>query len=416
MVVAVAGGAATFDLLLGHAGQSYVPVVVAGTCLLALIALRGLYGQWLRTQRAQGRFLRGLVMIGANEDASAVRTMLDSEPELGYEVRGVIGESRDRPEWANLPNGHAIEQFPEIARRTDSSGVLLVANALSAAEVHRVIDLAAANGLHVQVWPGFRGLGTRRVRRLPMSGETFFYVEPERRATWQFAAKRAVDLLGAAVGLLISIPILLVAWVAIRLQNDGPALYRQARVGRDNRHFVVYKLRTMAPSIAGEAEVAIVNERTDGPLFKATHDPRVTRVGAVLAGDEHRRDSPALQCPWRDDEPGGPSTCPPRRGRTVRPRSAASACSQARNYRPLAARGSGQSLLSRLSPAGSVLRGQLVHWARSLHPRRNGPDGDHPRHEPLSPGTESSRGTSGGRVAATTLFDPSHAFVSGGHE
>ena len=282
MVVAVAAGAVTLDLLMGHAGPTYVPVVVAGTCLLALIALRGLYGQWLRAQRAQGRFLRGLVMIGANEDASAVRTMLDSEPELGYEVRGVIGDPRDNPEWANLPNGHAIEQIPELARRTDSSGVLLVANALSAAEVHRVIDVAAANGLHVQVWPGFRGLGARRVRRLPMSGETFFYVEPERRATWQFAAKRAVDLLGATVGLLISIPILLVAWVAIRLQNDGPALYRQARVGRDNRPFVVYKLRTMAPNVAGEAEVAIVNERTDGPLFKATHDPRVTKVGAVL--------------------------------------------------------------------------------------------------------------------------------------
>ena len=115
-----------------------------------------------------------------------------------------------------------------------------------------------------------------------MSGETFFYVEPKRRSTWQFAAKRAVDLLGATVGLLISMPILLVAWVAIRLENAGPAVYRQGRVGLDNRPFVVYKLRTMAPSIADEAEVAKLNERTDGPLFKATHDPRVTRVGAVL--------------------------------------------------------------------------------------------------------------------------------------
>ena len=139
MVVAVVAGALAFELLLGHTGQSYAAVVVAGTCLLALIALRGLYGQWLRTQRAQGRFLRGLVMIGANEDASAVWTMLDSEPELGYEVRGVIGQPRDRPEWADLANGDAIEQIPEIARQTDSSGVLLVANALSAAEVHRVI-------------------------------------------------------------------------------------------------------------------------------------------------------------------------------------------------------------------------------------------------------------------------------------
>jgi len=283
IVVAVVAGAVTVELIRGDIARSYGTVIVAAVaCFLALIALRGMYGQWLRAQRAQGRFLRGLVMIGANEDASAIWTMLDSEPELGYEVRGVIGAPRDRAEWADLPNGPAIEQLPGIAKQTDSSGVLLVANALSAAEVHHVIELATANGLHVQVWPGFRGLGTRRVRRFPMSGETFFYVEPKRRPAWQFAAKRAVDVLGAAMGLLIAMPILLVAWVAIRLENGGPTVYRQVRIGLDQQPFVVYKLRTMAVDVEGAVDVAMINERTDGPLFKATHDPRVTRVGAVL--------------------------------------------------------------------------------------------------------------------------------------
>ena len=283
IVIAVAAGAVTFELLRGDTVRSYGAVIVAaGSCILALIALRGMYSQWLRAQRAQGRFMRGLVMIGANEDAAAIWTMLDSEPELGYEVRGVIGERRDRPEWAQLPNGSAIEELPGIAEQTDASGVLLVANALSAAEVHRAIEVATANGLHVQVWPGFRGLGTRRVRRFPMSGETFFYVEPERRSTWQFAAKRVVDVVGAAVGLLFAMPILLLAWVAIRLESGGPTVYRQVRIGLHQQPFVVYKLRTMALEVAGEVDVAMINERTDGPLFKAANDPRVTRVGAVL--------------------------------------------------------------------------------------------------------------------------------------
>jgi exopolysaccharide biosynthesis polyprenyl glycosylphosphotransferase len=281
MFVAVVAGAIVLALLREHTERGAV-IVAAGTCLLAVLALRGLYGQWLRTQRAQGRFLRGLVMVGANEDASLLWTMLDSEPELGYEVRGVIGEARGRPEWAHLPNGEALEQLPAIAQQTDASGVLLVANALSAAELHRVIDLATANNLHVQVWPGFQGLGARRIRRVPMSGETFFYVEPERRSRWQMAGKRAVDVLGATVGLLISMPILLLAWIAIRLESSGPAVYRQERVGLDGRPFVVYKLRTMAVGVADGIEMATLNERTDGPLFKATHDPRVTKVGAIL--------------------------------------------------------------------------------------------------------------------------------------
>ena len=283
IIVAVVTGAVTLELLRGDGVRSYAAtIVVAGSCIVALMTLRWGFRQWLRAQRAQGRYRRGLVMIGTNEDAVTVWTMLHSQPELGYEVRGIIGKPRRRSDWADLPNSGALDHLPDIARQTDATGVLLVANALSAAEVHDVIELSTANGLHVQVWPGFGGLGTRRVRRFPMSGETFLYVEPGQRPMWQVAAKRAVDLLGAAVGLLIAAPVLLLAWIAIQLEDGGPVLYRQVRIGLNERPFVVYKLRTMTPDADIGVDQAMINERTDGPLFKAAHDPRVTRVGAVL--------------------------------------------------------------------------------------------------------------------------------------
>ena len=283
IVIAVAAGAVCFELLRGDAHQSHAAAIVAaGSCVLALLALRWMFLQWLRAQRAQGRYSRGLVMIGTNEDAVAVWTMLHSQPELGYEVRGTIGRPRRRADWAGLPNSRTLGRLPDIARQTDASGVLLVTNALSAAEVHEVIELSAANGLHVQVWPGFQGLGARRVRRFPMSGETFLYVEPGRRPTWQFAAKRGVDVLGAALGLLIALPVLLVAWIAIRLDDGGPALYRQVRVGLNEQPFVVYKLRTMTRDADIDVDPDVINERTDGPLFKAANDPRVTRVGSIV--------------------------------------------------------------------------------------------------------------------------------------
>ncbi len=282
IVLAVLAGAVTFELLRGGDRSDGAALVAAGFCVLTLLALRWMFRQWLRAQRAQGRYRRGVVMIGTNDDAVAVWTMLHSQPELGYEVRGIIGEPPGRPDWVDLPSSPAIDQLPAIARQTDATGVLVVANALSADEIRDVIEVTTAEGLHVQVWPGFRGLGARRVRHYPMSGETFLYVEPGRGPTWQFAVKRALDLLGAALGLLLASPVLLVAWVAIRLEGGGPALYRQVRIGLNEKPFEVYKLRTMAPDSDVGVDLAGINERTDGPLFKASHDPRVTRVGAVV--------------------------------------------------------------------------------------------------------------------------------------
>ena len=221
-------------------------------------------------------------MIGANDDAVAVWTMLHTQPELGYVVRGIIGQTQQRSEWIHLSNGRELADLPDIARRTNATGVLLVANALSASEVHEAIELGTAQGLHVQVWPGFRGLRTRRVAWYPMSGETFLYVEPDRHPAWQLSVKRAVDVLVAAIGLLLVTPILLLAGIAIRLEDGGPTVFRQVRTGLNGRPFLLYKLRTMAFDVDHGVDLAMINERTDGPLFKAARDPRVTRVGAIF--------------------------------------------------------------------------------------------------------------------------------------
>jgi lipopolysaccharide/colanic/teichoic acid biosynthesis glycosyltransferase len=100
---------------------------------------------------------------------------------------------------------------------------------------------------------------------------------------WQLIVKRGLDVTVASVSLLFAAPVLAIAALAIKLQDRGPVLFRQRRVGRDGRTFEVLKLRTMVPDAEDRlSEVTGENLRRDGPLFKATDDPRRTRVGRVL--------------------------------------------------------------------------------------------------------------------------------------
>jgi len=103
---------------------------------------------------------------------------------------------------------------------------------------------------------------------------------------------RVLDVLLAAVLLVLLLPLLVAVALAIRLDSPGPMLYRQLRVGLGMRRFTLHKFRTMRPDadsqthhdyvaglIRGEEEAV---SRSDGPLYKLAHDDRITPVGRFL--------------------------------------------------------------------------------------------------------------------------------------
>lgn len=94
--------------------------------------------------------------------------------------------------------------------------------------------------------------------------------------------KRALDVVGALIGLVAFAPVLAVAAVAVKLTSPGPVLFSQERHGLHKRRFRMHKLRTMyADAETRQAELEAQNEAS-GPVFKIRRDPRVTPVGRLL--------------------------------------------------------------------------------------------------------------------------------------
>ena len=95
-------------------------------------------------------------------------------------------------------------------------------------------------------------------------------------------AKRAMDILGAGGLLLLTMPILFAAAIAIKITSPGPVLFSQDRYGLHRRRFRILKLRTMVVNAEVlQAQLEHQNE-LGGPVFKIRQDPRVTKVGAFL--------------------------------------------------------------------------------------------------------------------------------------
>jgi exopolysaccharide biosynthesis polyprenyl glycosylphosphotransferase len=99
----------------------------------------------------------------------------------------------------------------------------------------------------------------------------------------QLWVKRAVDLLGSGLGLLVLSPLLTLLALLIKLDSRGPVFFLQERVGLGGRTFRMLKFRTMRVGADAEkAKLAHLNTSGDARLFKIPNDPRVTRVGAFL--------------------------------------------------------------------------------------------------------------------------------------
>jgi len=94
--------------------------------------------------------------------------------------------------------------------------------------------------------------------------------------------KRSLDILGAVVGLAVSLPILLVAALAIKATSRGPVFFLQRRTGLGGKPFTIYKLRTMRTDAEAMKAALRAQSEQDGPAFKIRNDPRITPVGRFL--------------------------------------------------------------------------------------------------------------------------------------
>ncbi|MGD9696597.1 MAG: sugar transferase [Thermoleophilia bacterium] len=186
---------------------------------------------------------------------------------------------------------------PGVGREDATGAAAALREALDPGEVDEVIltgwsgddvpvvdllELCHRRGIPVRLAPTTAELLSHRVQAVAAPGLPLFELRPPVLAGAAFLAKRAFDLVFATLIGIVVAPVLLIAALAIRLEDRGPVIHRSRRVGVEETEFWCLKLRTMGVDAEQrQAELERANE-ADGALFKIREDPRVTRVGRVL--------------------------------------------------------------------------------------------------------------------------------------
>lgn len=97
-----------------------------------------------------------------------------------------------------------------------------------------------------------------------------------------FFVKRAFDIVSSLCAMIVLSPIFLITAIAIKIEDGGPVVFSQDRVGKDGRIFKMYKFRSMYVDAEDRLKELEEKNEADGPVFKIKNDPRITRVGRFI--------------------------------------------------------------------------------------------------------------------------------------
>jgi exopolysaccharide biosynthesis polyprenyl glycosylphosphotransferase len=222
------------------------------------------------------------LFIGDQASARTIRSKLSGHSGVKAELVAHLALD-DVARWST--NTFSVQRLAEIRDLAQSLDVHRAIVAPGSADADEMLDLVRtlkAIGVRVSVLPRLLEVVGSSVEFDDLHGVTIMGVRRFELTRSSAAVKRALDLLGASLGLLAVAPLWLAIVIAIKLDGGGPIFFRQLRVGRHGNHFDMLKFRTMIPGAdALKDSLRDRNEAQDG-LFKIADDPRITRVGKLL--------------------------------------------------------------------------------------------------------------------------------------
>lgn len=208
--------------------------------------------------RKQGLNQKHILMIGESQMAEQYMDRLRENPKWGYQV---FAHLKDEEKLERILEGNELDEVV-IALRAEDYGKL-----------ERIVDVCEKAGVHTKMIPDFgnvistspyiedvQGIPVIHVRRVPLN------IMRNR------VAKRAVDLIGATVAIILFSPVMLLTALVVALTEEGSVIYRQERVGLHNQVFYMYKFRSMI----------MQDEEKEKAEWSTRNDPRITPVGKLI--------------------------------------------------------------------------------------------------------------------------------------
>ena len=248
-----------------------------GISLIALPLALGLMVLWrvsIHWFMGHPNFGERILIVGSGNLAVEVAREVLNRPDAGYRIAGFVGTDSELL-GKSLINPRVIgltEELDDVVKREHIDRIVVaMGERRGQLPTNKLLQLSLAGQVNIEEGASFYERITGRVSLNMLRPSWLIFTGRRRQARFTELSRTVVHWAVALVGALLSLPLALLTAVLIKLESPGPVLYKQERVGKNGRTFVLTKFRSMK-----------INAEQDGPVWASKGDPRTTRVGRII--------------------------------------------------------------------------------------------------------------------------------------
>lgn len=264
------------SLFVGFAFFSLIGVFLSRRMMLA----------YMRSRARSGKDAHNVLVVGTAGESLPYIQALEDHKEWGLHVLGVVHPDQEELRESSVVAYKVLGQVKDLPRllvQLPVNQVYLSGRAWDTATLRRVADSCEELGVEFTIDANFLGLRVAQAELREVEGRPVLSFSTTPRNEEALVIKRLMDIVLSLAALAISGPVMAAVALAIKIEDpSGPVFFGQKRSGLYGRDFKMWKFRSMVTNAeALKAKLADTNEM-DGPVFKMTHDPRITRIGRFI--------------------------------------------------------------------------------------------------------------------------------------
>ena len=219
-----------------------------------------------------------VLIVGSAKEVYELSEKIKKSHAWGYKTIGFLSIRKSSTcEWegylqdSSIPLLGSIDNLDDIISQNHPIEVLIAVDSQEHSSMMEIVTLCADKKVVVKIVPDMYEFFTGQARTLHLYGIPLIEVSTQLLKPWEEFIKRTIDILFSIFIIIIGLPLWLLIAIIVKIESRGNIFYKQERVGKNGRTFMIFKFRSMVQ----EAE-------KDGPQWAKVNDPRVTKFGKFL--------------------------------------------------------------------------------------------------------------------------------------